>query len=130
MPSLPAPALPGASPEASTALLDSLAEIVFHTDGEGRWTYLNRAWTDILGHAVDESLGRPFLDFIHPDERADTLERVAVVASGRAEVCHHTTRFLTARGDARWVELRARAVRDETGRIVANSGTIIDVSDR
>src|SRR5690348_13462100 len=40
MPSLPAPAVPGASPEASSALLDSLAEIVFHTDGEGRWTYL------------------------------------------------------------------------------------------
>src|SRR5207249_648631 len=66
----------------------------------------------------------------HPDERADTLERFAVVVSGKADVCHHATRLLTTRGDGCWVELRARAIRDAGGRIVANTGTIIDISDR
>src|SRR3954470_4037553 len=101
MSSSPPKLAPAATPDASSsALLDSLAEIVFHTDGDGRWTYLNRAWTEILGYGVSESLGRPFLEFIHADERADTLERFGVVVSGKADICHHATRLLTARGDA------------------------------
>ena len=112
------------------AVLDGLAEIVFHTDGEGRWTYLNRAWEEITGFAIQTSLGRPFLEFLHPEEIEDTLRRYEVVASGQADVCQHVTRLLTSDGESRWIELRARAERDDGGNIISNSGTIIDISER
>ena len=41
------PDTPGLGPPGEAALLDGLAEVVFHTDAGGRWTYLNRAWHDM-----------------------------------------------------------------------------------
>jgi PAS domain S-box-containing protein len=45
------------------------------TDAEGRLTYVNRAWHDLLGWHPEELLGRPLLELIHPDDsqRLDVL---------------------------------------------------------
>ena len=52
-------------------LVDHLKEVVFETDRQGCWTYLNRSWTELTGFSVADSLGRPFLDFVFADDRGD-----------------------------------------------------------
>lgn len=113
-----------------TDVLDKLSEIVFETDPVGNWTYLNKAWTDITGFDVEESLGSNFLDHVHPDEREETVVLFMGVISGGAHYCHHETRYRTAEGGYRWVELRASVLRDPSGEITGNAGTIIDISER
>ncbi len=112
------------------AVLDSLGEVVFLTDAHGNWTYLNSAWTRITGFEVEATLGRPFLDYVHPDEREQTLALFMAVVSGGADRCHHTTRYVTSDGGFRWMHLRARVLRDAEGTVVGNSGTITDVTAR
>lgn len=111
-------------------VLDKLSEIVFETDPVGNWTYLNKAWTEITGFDVEESLGSNFLDHVHPDERDETVALFLGVVTGGADYCHHETRYRTADGGFRWVELRASVLRDETGEICGNAGTIVDISER
>ena len=41
---------------------------------EGFFKYVNPAWQNALGYTPEELLSRPFLDFIHPDDRAKTYE--------------------------------------------------------
>src|SRR5680860_667232 len=96
-------------PEPYGAVLDHLREVVFETDARGFWTYLNQAWAALTGHAVADSVGRHFLEFLHPDERTATIVLFEQVVSGAKDHCHHETRLRTADGSDLWVELRSAA---------------------
>ena len=111
-------------------VLDKLSEIVFETDPVGNWTYLNKAWTDITGFGVEETLGSNFLDHVHPDEREETVILFLSVVSEGTNYCHHETRYRTADGVYRWVEIRASVLRDQAGKIIGNAGTIVDTTER
>ncbi|WP_420497248.1 PAS domain-containing protein [Parafrankia sp. FMc2] len=109
-------------------LLDTLGEVVFQTDAEGRWTYLNRAWERLTGFETGPSLGTRFLDYVHPDELEYTITLFMGVVAGGADHCHHETRYRTRDGSYRRVQIRAMVIRDETGAVVGNTGTILDVT--
>ncbi|MDQ3890995.1 MAG: EAL domain-containing protein [Actinomycetota bacterium] len=112
-------------------LLDNLREVVFETDPEGNWTFLNQAWTEITGFGVEETLGTHFLEYVHPDDREATIDMFTTVVSGKAAYCQHETRYVTADGGYRWVDLRASLTYDDdSGVIVGNAGTIIDITER
>jgi diguanylate cyclase (GGDEF)-like protein/PAS domain S-box-containing protein len=111
-------------------LLDQLTEIVFLTDPEGNWTYLNQAWTDILGWSIEEALGTNFLDYVHPEERDSTISMFLAVVGGGASYCHHETRYRCADGTFRWMELRSRLLRNQAGEVIGNAGTLFDISQR
>jgi PAS domain S-box-containing protein len=111
-------------------LLGDLREVVFQTDAAGRWTFLNAAWTDITGFSIEAAMGMVFLDFVHPDDRAENVERFRPLAEGLKDDCRHEVRYLTADGGCRWVEVHARAVRDEAGRLMGTSGTLSNIEER
>jgi PAS domain S-box-containing protein len=113
---------------AALDLLDTLAEVVFRTDDEGRWTYLNPAWTRLTGFDIDASLGNRFIDYVHPEELEHTIALFMAVVVGGADHCHHETRYRTADGYRR-VQIRAKVLRDDAGEVVGNIGTIIDVTE-
>ncbi len=109
-------------------LVDSLGVVVFQTDLEGRWTFLNPSWTRLTGFPVESSLDRPFLDLVRPDERAACGERFAAMLAGTAEVTQHQVRYRTAAGEEIWVAITARLLRNASGRVVGTSGTLSDVT--
>jgi diguanylate cyclase (GGDEF)-like protein/PAS domain S-box-containing protein len=111
-------------------LLEHLGAVVFKTDAEGNWTYVNRAWTQITGYSSEETLGTNFLDYVHPDERDYTVSLFMAVVEGAANECHHETRYRTKSGAYRWLELRATLLRDDDGQLVGNCGTLVDITGR
>ncbi|WP_018506110.1 sensor histidine kinase [Parafrankia discariae] len=112
----------------AAVLLDTLSEVVFRTDAEGRWTYLNRAWTRLTGFEIGSSLGARFLDYVHPDELEYTVALFMGVVAGGADHCHHETRYRTSDGSYRRVQIRANVIRDGAGEVSGNTGTIVDVT--
>lgn len=86
-------------------------------DMEGRFLDVNPAWTEALGWSRHELTGRPYLEFVHPDDRAATEKAAEGLAAGRPAVDFHN-RYRTARGDYRWI--RWRSIPDlEHGRVYA-----------
>ena len=55
-------------------VVDDLDDIIFTVDANGCWTFLNRAWETITGFGREDCLGRPAIDFVHPDDRAAGIE--------------------------------------------------------
>src|SRR5262249_59845553 len=39
------------------SVVENIKEVIFQTDREGRWTFLNPAWTEITGFKIRSSLG-------------------------------------------------------------------------
>lgn len=81
-------------------------------------------------HSVAASSGLAgLIDAAHPDDRADLQEWLRLVhqdGSGQ----DFDFRLFGPGDDVRWLRLRAAAVRDATGKVVALSGTGQDVTDR
>ena len=112
------------------SIVDNLREVVFQTDAQGRWTFLNRAWEEITGFSVAESIGVVFLEYVHPGDRALNQERFRPLIERKKDVCRHEVRYLTRDGGFRWIEVHARLTLDEDGRIVGTCGTLSDVTAR
>jgi PAS domain S-box-containing protein len=49
---------------------------------DGHFKRLNPAWTTTLGWSSEEILSRPYLDFVHPDDRAATIVEAERVNDG------------------------------------------------
>ncbi|AKQ69891.1 sensor histidine kinase/response regulator [Myxococcus hansupus] len=113
-------------------VIDSLKEVVFQTDLAGTWTFLNLTWTDITGFSVEESLGRHFMDFVHPEDREKNpeLETLRRLFAGEVEYMRHEVRYLTRDGGYRWVEVFARLMHDSDGTILGLAGTLNDFTER
>ena len=130
LPHLLPPTLPPDAAAHVRTAIDELREVVFLCDADGRWTFLNRAWTEITGFPVAETLGQPFLDYLHPEDVALNLERTRPLLAREKLVCRHVIRYRTRDADYRWMEVHARLVLGPAGELVGTAGTLSDVSER
>lgn len=112
------------------ALVDSLRDVIFQIDAKGLWTFLNPAWTAITGFSLEESIGKPVMDFVHPDDRYIRYEARSRLLEQRQENVQMEIRFLTKTGDARWLEVRAWLIESVSSEWLGLSGTLTDVNER
>jgi PAS domain S-box-containing protein len=69
---------------------------------EGDIIAANPAWTSVLGIEVEEVLRRPFMERIHPEDRAGAESVMARLAAGEASLGFEA-RSLHADGGYRWI---------------------------
>lgn len=111
-------------------VFDSVREVIFQTDSRGRWQLLNPAWSEMTGYPVDESIGRSFVDFLHPDDGAIRRAALAPLVARTQDHCSATLRVRCKDGSHRWVDVFARAIVDANNELVGTSGTLNDVTAR
>jgi len=49
-------------------IIEYAEEIIYTLTPEGKFLFVSPAWTRMLGHSVDEVVGRHFTEFVHPDD--------------------------------------------------------------
>ncbi len=111
-------------------VIQSVQEVLFQIDPEGRWTFLNPAWTAITGFEVADTLGGAWAESVVTEERPGCAARLQGLLAGAEDGCRHEARFVTAGGGFRWLEVQARTSRDEQGRVTGVTGTLTDVTER
>jgi PAS domain S-box-containing protein len=57
-------------------LLELSSELVAITGYDGHFRLLNMAWESALGHTREELRAKPFMEFVHPDDREKTVNMV------------------------------------------------------
>ncbi|HEX8165123.1 MAG TPA: PAS-domain containing protein [Beijerinckiaceae bacterium] len=109
-------------------LIADLQEVVYTADETGRWTFLGPAWERLMGVPVAESLGRPYRDWLHPEDRSPEILRRHVQVR-RDSVRLEMRLVRPDRREVR-VEVSAKLAYDGSGRFTGSRGVIHDVSDR
>jgi PAS domain S-box-containing protein/diguanylate cyclase (GGDEF)-like protein len=111
------------------SVIANMTDIAFQLDGDGRWVFLNPAWEKLTGFAVADSLGKPYLNYVHPDEKVRNKEKFDCLIQGTGG-CWYETRLLMADGGFRWVEVRATRVASVDGNVSGTTGTLTDITKR
>ncbi len=75
-------------------------------DFSGCFKRLNPAWERTLGFTRQELMSRPFIEFVHPDDRERTLRQNAAVRSG-GQALAFENRYLCKDGSFRWFRWNA-----------------------
>ena len=85
-------------------ILDLLPDAVCVVDVDGRFLYVSANFERILGYTPEEVLGRKAFEFVHPDDRADTVQQAARVTAGALQR-HFRNRYIHKDGhsvDIQW----------------------------
>ncbi|HWQ63053.1 MAG TPA: PAS domain S-box protein, partial [Methanospirillum sp.] len=118
------------SEEKFRSFVENANDVVYDLTPDGVFTYVSPNWTSILGHPVDDVMGKHFCQFVHPDEIARCNEHVRTILStgtGQAgieyRVRHHD-------GTWKWHVSNNAPNRDAQGRIKSIIGIGRDITDQ
>lgn len=75
---------------------------------EGYFKNLNPVWEQVLGYSRKELMAGPFLEFVHPEDRARTLNEAGRLVAG-GEVVFFENRYRRKDGAWRWLSWSARS---------------------
>jgi len=111
-------------------IIDNTDEIIYTLSLDGLFTYVSPSWTRHLGHAVDEVIGKAFVDFVHPD---DVLKGKVYTYRLFKDPSHRGScmyRAVHHDGSIRWYETTGSVVLDAEGHPLHFVGLSHDVGER
>lgn len=111
------------------SIIDNVKEVIFRTDADGYWAFLNPAWTALTGFEIGKTLRTTVLKYIKPEDHRRFLIAFSPIISGKKEKCQVELRIVTADGGDLWIEMNAYPGRNEEV-LVGVFGTILDISER
>jgi PAS domain S-box-containing protein len=88
--------------EELAALFRTSRDLLCIASFDGYLLRLNPAWEKTLGFGVEELMSRPYLEFVHPDDRAPTTAEARGLTEG-SEALLFENRYLCKDGSYRWL---------------------------
>jgi len=111
--------------EAGDRFFEVSIDLLCFLDFNGYFKRLSPAWERTLGFTREELMSRPFVEFVHPDDRERTLKQNAAVRGG-GKALGFENRYLCRDGSYRW--LRWNAAPDTGNQVIYSVAR--DITDR
>ncbi len=108
-------------------LIESLNEVMISLDLEGKLDYVSPAVERISKYKVSELMGKPFAQFIHPDDLPDLRYRFSEALKG--ETRPYVFRILDKDGETKFIRTHSRPIMKE-GKPVGLTGLLEDITKR
>jgi diguanylate cyclase (GGDEF)-like protein/PAS domain S-box-containing protein len=81
---------------------DYAVDMLCIADGQGYFRRVNRSFERVLGYTKEELLSRPFVEFVHPDDRFDTIAETGRLSSGELTLSFEN-RYIAKDGTAKHI---------------------------
>lgn len=111
-------------------LIENSYDIIYILNPEGVFTFVSPGWTALLGHPVNQVIGKPFHLFVHHDDISVCeafLQKVINTGQRQAGV-EYRVRHID--GSWHWHTSNASPLRNEAGIIIACEGNARDITER
>ncbi|RME46793.1 MAG: PAS domain S-box protein, partial [Deltaproteobacteria bacterium] len=101
------------------SIVENACEVILVAQDE-RIRFINGRVFDVLGYRPEEMIDRPFVDFIHPEDRVLVLERHRLRMRGMSSEPRYPFRVLHRTGKTKWVETNIVPITWEERRATLN----------
>lgn len=117
------------SREKYRTLVETIGDIVFTLDLDGRFTYLNSECEKIVHYNIHELIGRPFTDVLVPEYIEPTVNNFRQGLSGN-EIPIYEIELLDKFGGKVPVELKVKSLLDPDGKTIGRIGVARNISEK
>lgn len=107
-------------------LIESIDDVIFTVDLQGRITYISPSIEAILGSKPEELKLNYFWDYIYPADVGRLKDRFVRLQKGEVEPSEY--RLLTKKGEIKWVRSFSRGYKED-GRVIEIRGILTDITD-
>jgi diguanylate cyclase (GGDEF)-like protein/PAS domain S-box-containing protein len=98
------------------------SDLLVIADEQGFFIEVSQSWTDVLGWSREELTLRPFIEFVHPEDRERTLTQVRLLYTGNAAKGFRN-RYVHRDGSYRWLEWNRPTIQGKRSYSVARDIT-------
>ncbi len=111
-------------------LVANMHGIVYTINKDGIFAFVSQGWTALLGHPVEEVVGKSYREFVHPDDIGRYEEfLLRVIETGQRQIGVEY-RVGHAGGSWRWHTSNVVPMRDRTGKVFGFEGSASDIHER
>jgi PAS domain S-box-containing protein len=103
---------------------------IFRFDASGDCIYVNEYWCEMSGWSTEESLGKNWIQTLHPDDRDRIPAEWAQAIEQQGGFYRSEGRVLRPDGTVVWFYCQGVPETDAQGRVTGYVGTVTDISDR
>lgn len=82
--------------------VENANDVVFSLSAEGIFTYVSPQWKEAFGYEIEETIGKPFAPFVHPDDIPGCFEFLSKIMSTGQKLPEIEYRVLHKNGSLLW----------------------------
>jgi diguanylate cyclase (GGDEF)-like protein/PAS domain S-box-containing protein len=99
--------------ERARRFFDLSRDLLCTANTDGYFVELNDAWTRSLGHSLEEMRAKPFIEWVHPDDRERTEAEAAALFAGGGRMSFEN-RYRAKDGSWHWLRWSSQLSADES----------------
>ncbi len=112
-------------------LVENLREVIFETDEQGMFKFINPAWSNITGFTRSASLGKFFLSYISDDFAAETIENFQeFLAESKQLNLNLEYPLHNVEGELIWFDVEINKIFNSDNTLSGMVGSIEDITTR
>ena len=112
-------------------LTNNIPDIIYSLDGEGNIVTVNSPAFEHYGYTEQDSKGKPFLNFVHPEDREIVIGSFLKALEEQRKFTQGLQfRIVAENGFSYWFELNSQARFDSQGQYTGEEGVLRDITER
>jgi PAS domain S-box-containing protein len=111
-------------------LVETIGDVVWETDAEGKCTFVSSQIERILGFKTSDVIGNTPFDFVPQAEKEQALKMFIAHAQAKQPIRGYISPGYTARGELVYVETNALPYFDDQGKLLGFRGITRDITER
>lgn len=118
------------SEERLRVLYDNAPIGIARFDMQGKCTFANKKFADIIGYSIEEAMRLDYLEVALPEEKEASAQFARKLANGEMDTISRERRLLRKDASTIWVRLTAKMMRDEAGQAECGIAVFEDITER
>ena len=109
-------------------LSDTSPDIIYRLDQEGKFSYVNAAWKDVLGHDKNEIQNKHLTDYIREEDRGAFVDIFQDILEDKSTIRDKNFIILNNKGLPRYITFTGAPDIDAEGNVMGVIGTLKDIT--
>jgi PAS domain S-box-containing protein len=111
-------------------LVQSLGQVIFKLDTDGKYSFLSNAWKELLGYKADDSFGRAFIEYLSPEHISRFWIKFGSLLAGLQKSFDEQMQLINEHGEKVWVRVLAQSTTNFDNRVTGVFGTIENIHNK